>query len=272
MKIVGKNMGIMESIRIVEQENTKESIIHSLDGRIKLITLILIIVYAVYTTDILILAITEVYLLALILISKISFTSALKRILLLLPFGGFIAVFQPFIRPGDVIYVLPFGIDITYQGLIFGILLMSRLIVSLTAIVLLSSVTPMQDIISSFRKLGMPREFAMMLSLMIRYLFMFYDELEKIRNAQKSRNFSIWNKKTSYTWRLKQVAYTIGMMFLHSYEKGETVYYSMLSRGYSDHSNIYNQNQKLSSWDFTFVGVTILLVLILELMNFTSLI
>ncbi len=265
-------MGIMETIRTVEQETSKDSILHSLDGRIKLISIILIIIYAVYTTDIFILAVTEVYLLLLILISKISFTNALKRILLLLPFGGFIAVFQPFIRPGDVIYVLPFGIDITYQGLIFGILLMSRLIVSLTAIVFLSSVTPMQDIISSFRKLGMPREFAMMLSLMIRYLFMFYEELEKIRNAQKSRNFSIWNKKISYIWRLKQIGYTIAMMFLRSYERGETVYYSMLSRGYSDHSNIYNSNNKLMSFDYTFIVFTVLLVLILELMNYTSLI
>jgi cobalt/nickel transport system permease protein len=265
-------MGIVETIRIVEQETSKDSILHSLDGRIKLISLILVIIYAVYTTDMLILVVTEIYLLLLILISKISFTHALKRILLLLPFGGFIAIFQPFIRPGDVIYVLPLGIDITYQGLIFGMLLMSRLIVSLTAIVLLSSITPMQDIISSFRKLGMPREFAMMLSLMIRYLFMFYDELEKIRNAQKSRNFSIWNKKISYLWRLKQIGCTIAMMFLRSYERGETVYYSMLSRGYSDHSSIYNQNQELRSFDYTFIVFTISFVLILELMNYVSLI
>ncbi len=266
-------MGIMESIKIAEQETTKESFLHSLDGRIKLISLILIIIYAVYTTDILILVIAELYLLALIFISNISFSFALKRILLLLPFGGFIAIFQPFIRPGDVIYVFPIlGLDITYQGLMFGILLMSRLVVSLTAIVLLSSVTSLTDIIGSMRKLGMPREFAMMLSLMIRYLFMFYDELEKIRNAQKSRNFDIWNKKTAYQWRLKQIAYTIAMMFLRSYERGETIYYSMLSRGYSDHSNIYNQNQKLRSGDFIFIGFTISFILTLELISYTPLI
>ena len=60
------------------------------------------------------------------------------------------------------------------------------------------------------------------------------------------------------------------MMFLKSYEKGETVYYSMLSRGYSDHSSIYQQNQKLTSKDFSFVIITILLVITLELMSYTS--
>lgn len=264
-------MGIMESVKIAEQESAKESFIHSLDGRIKLISLILIIVYTVSTADLLILFITELYLLALISISKISFSFAIKRILLLLPFGGFIALFQPFIMPGDVIYVFPvLGIDITYQGLMFGLLLMSRLIVCLTSIVLLSSVTSLTDIIGSMRRLGMPREFAVMLSLMIRYLFMFYDELEKIRNAQKSRNFDIWNKKTAYQWRLKQIAYTIAMMFLRSYERGETVYYSMLSRGYSDQSSIYNKDQELGSRDFIFIGITISFILGLELMHILS--
>ena len=80
----------------------------------------------------------------------------------------------------------------------------------------------------------MPKEFAMILSLMIRFLFMFYDELQRIRNAQKSRNFNIFSKKTSYLWRMKQIGYTIMMMFLKAYEQEKKVYLSMISRGYSD--------------------------------------
>ncbi|MBM4240605.1 MAG: cobalt ECF transporter T component CbiQ [Euryarchaeota archaeon] len=266
-------MGAIESsLTNIEQESMKESIIHSLDGRIKVIVLLFIIVYAVYTTELLILFIMEVYLLFLIYLSKISFIAALKRILLLLPFAGFIAVFQPFIRPGDVIYVLPFGIDITYQGLMFGILLMSRLFVCLTAIVLLSSSTSMQEVVTSFRKLGMPQVFAMLLSLMIRYLFMFYDELGKIRNSQRSRNFDIFNRKTTYMWRLKQIGYTITMMFLRSYEQGEKVYLSMLSRGYSADSNLYNENKKLGSNDFALITATLCLIISLQVLNYFSII
>lgn len=194
----------MENIFNIERESGKESILHALDGRIKIILSMLIIVYAVYTTDLLILLITEIYLLLLILISNISLSYALKRIALIIPFGGFIALFQPFIMAGDVIYTLPFGIDITQQGLDFGVLLMLRLIVCVTAVVLLSSVTPMQELINSARKLGVPREFSMLLSLTVRYLFFFYDELVKIRNAQKSRCFDIWNKKQRICGDLKK--------------------------------------------------------------------
>ncbi|MDD1764188.1 MAG: cobalt ECF transporter T component CbiQ, partial [Methanobacteriaceae archaeon] len=85
------------SIDNIELESGKDSIIHRIDGRIKFLISLLIIIYAVYTTDLLILYIMEIYLLILILLSKISLTYTLKRMLLILPFGGFIALFQLFI-------------------------------------------------------------------------------------------------------------------------------------------------------------------------------
>lgn len=262
----------MEDLLNIEREAGKNSVLHALDGRIKIILSMLIIVYAVYTSNPLILFITEIYLLLLIVMSKISLSYALKRIALIIPFGGFIALFQPFIRAGDVIYTLPLGITITQQGLDFGVLLMSRLIVCITAVVLLSSVTPMHELINSARKLGVPREFSMLLSLTVRYLFFFYEELRRIRNAQKTRCFDIWNKKTAYMWRLKKVGETITMMFIRSYEQGEKVYFSMLSRGYSDNSNLYIENKKLNGRDFIFISLTLSLIAGLEITRYFSII
>jgi cobalt/nickel transport system permease protein len=251
-----------------ETETSKNSFLHVIDGRVKLIILILIIVYAVYITEPIVLAILEIYLLILIYFSHISFKTSLKRILLLLPFGGLLIIFQPFVHPGTIVYSLPFGINVTTEGLEFAILLLSRLIVALTALVLLSSISPLQEIVHSFRKLGMPKEFAMILSLMIRFLFMFYDELQRIRNAQKSRNFNIFSKKTSYLWRMKQIGYTIMMMFLKAYEQGEKVYLSMISRGYSEDSMLYQKSDQLNIKDFVFVGLTISIIISIEIVKY----
>lgn len=256
----------------LEKHSVNTSVLHTLDGRVKLVILLAIIVYTVYTTDLLILAIMELYLVILLAVSHLSFKESFKRVLFILPFGGIIALFQPFIMPGMVIYSGPLGIHVTYQGLMFGILLISRLIVSLTCIVILSSLSPMQEVVNSFRRLGMPREFAMIFSLFIRYLFMFYEELNKILHAQRSRNFHIFNKKTTYMWRMKQLAYTIAMMFLRSYERGETVYFSMLSRGYSENSHIYTDNKKLATKDFTFIGITMFFIICLEFMKYFTII
>lgn len=253
------------SLRDLEAGTKIESYLHLLDGRVKLVILTLIIIYAVFTTQVIVLIFLEIYLLLLLYISHISFKTSLMRILLLLPFGGFIIAFQPFIHPGNVIWAGPFlGIHITDAGLMWGILLFSRLIVALTSIVLLSSISPMQEVVHSFRKLGMPKEFAMIFSLMVRFLFMFFDELERIRNAQTARNFDIFNKKTAYMWRMKQIGYTIAMMFLRAYEQGETVYMSMVSRGYSDKTKLYLEQEKMGSKEYAFIAVTAVLIISLQ--------
>ncbi len=260
------------TINSIEQESWKDSIIHNLDGRIKLILTVLIIVYAVYTTDLLVLLLLEIYLLILLLFSKVSIGYFAKRVLLILPFGGFIAVFQPFIKPGLILYTLPLGLTISYEGIIFGILLISRLIVCLSAVVLLSSITPLDTIVNSMRKLGFPKEMSMILSMTVRYLFVFFDELDTIRNAQKSRSFDIWNKKTSYLWRIKQIGYTIMMLFLNSFEKGERVYYSMLSRGYIGEATSYRKETPIRNFDYIMIALTLIVIFSVEIVHLNGII
>jgi cobalt/nickel transport system permease protein len=261
-------MNGVASVRELEKITDNKSILHLIDGRIKLILLLLIIVFAVFTTQIAVLVFLEMYLILLIYISNISISTSFKRILLLLPFGGFIIAFQPFIHPGNILWIGPFwGLHITDAGLLWAALLISRLIVSLTSIVLLSSISPMQEVVQSFRKLGMPREFALIFSLMIRFLFMFYDELHRIMHAQKSRCFDAFNNKISYQWRLKQLGYTVAMMFLRAFEQGESVYLSMASRGFSDKSNLYNEsNRKIGSNEFVLISTTIILIVCLQIL------
>lgn len=245
------------------------SVIHNLEGRVKLVSLIFIIVFTVFSTKLIVPIIIEIFLLTIIYLSNISFKSSFKRMLLLLPFGGAIILFQPFIHPGNIIWQSQISwIQVTDVGLDWGILLFARLIVSLTAIVILSSTSPMQQIVASFRKLKMPKDLAMILSIMVRFLFMFIDELASIRKAQKSRNFDIYSKLTPYKWRVKQVGYTISMMFLKSYEQGETVYKSMISRGFSDKSDLYNEKTYLERSDYIYIFSIVILVIMIELVIF----
>ena len=256
----------MKGLTEIDREARKESFMNNLDGRIKLISAMLIIVYAVTNTNLLILSIMEVYLLFLIYLSNVSPGYALKRIALVIPFGGFVALIQPFFQPGNVIWTGPLGIlHMTDYGLFFGVLLLFRVTVSVTSIVFLSSSTFMQDLVASAQKLGVPHQLAMLLNLTVRYLFFFYEQLMNILNAQSTRCFDIFNKKTPYKWRLKKVGETITMMFLRAYEQGETVYMSMMCRGYSENTRIYRAKAQLDKKDFAFIGTTIFILLSLQL-------
>ena len=240
-----------------------DSLIHNLDGRVKLISTIIITIFTVFSSQLIVSIIIEVFLLIILYLSKVSLKDSFKRIALLLPFGGAIIIFQPFIQPGTVLWTYSW-LKITDVGLNWAILLSGRLITSLTAIVLLSSTSPMQEIVASFRKLKMPKELAMILSITIRFLFVFIDELNTIRNAQKSRNFNIHSKLVPYRWKVKQVGYTIAMMFLKSYEQGERVHKSMISRGFSDTSYLFSQKTHLGKSDYIYILSIIAIMIIIE--------
>ena len=240
-----------------------DSVIHNLDGRVKLISTVIIIIFTVFSEKLIVPIIMEIFLLIILYLSKVPLKDAFKRIALLLPFGGIIILFQPFIHPGNVLWTYSW-MEITDTGLNWAILLLARLIASLTAIVLLSSTSPMQEIVASFRKLKMPKELAMILSITVRFLFVFIDELTTIRNAQKSRNFNIHSKLVSYKWRLRQIGYTIAMMFLKSYEQGERVHKSMVSRGFSDTSYLFNEKAHLEKSDYIYVISIISIMIIIE--------
>ncbi|NYB52119.1 MAG: cobalt ECF transporter T component CbiQ [Methanobacteriaceae archaeon] len=255
----------MKGLAEIDREARKESFMNNLDGRIKLISAMLIIIYAVTSTNLIILALMEVYLLFLISLSNVSPKYALKRIALVIPFGGFVAMIQPFFQPGNVIWTGPYGLlHITDYGLFFGTLLLFRVTVSVTSIVFLSSSTSMQDLVASAQKLGVPYQLAMLLNLTVRYLFFFYDQLMNILNAQSTRCFDIFNKKTPYKWRLKKVGETITMMFIRAFEQGETVYISMVCRGYSENTRIYKAKSKIDYKDYTLLSITIIFIISLQ--------
>ena len=246
---------------------SQESPIHNLDGRIKLISTVLIIVIAAFSSNIFIPIVLEIFLLIVIAVAKLSYINSFKRIAMLLPFGGAIIIFQPFVQPGNVLWSYSW-MTVTDVGINWAILLIFRIITSLTAIVILSSTSPMQQIVASFRRLKMPKDLAMILSIMVRFLFMFIDELAAIRRSQKSRNFHINSKLTPYKWRVKQVGYTIAMMFVKSYEQGERVYKSMISRGFSDESDLYNEKKKLEKSDYAYMIILIILIISIEIIAF----
>ena len=241
-----------------------DSQIHNLEGRIKLISTVFIILVCVVSKEIFIPLILEIVLLIILKLAKLSYIDSFKRLLMLLPFGGVIIIFQPFIQPGNIIWRYSW-LTVSDVGLNWCFLLLIRLIVCLTAIIIYSSTTPLQEMASSFRKLKMPRDLAMILSIMVRFLFLFIDELASIRKSQKSRNFNIHSKNTPYKWRVKQVGYTVGMMFLKAYEQGERVHKSMVSRGFSDASEMFNEKKSPEKIDYTYLLTIILIVVILEI-------
>ena len=71
--------------------------------------------------------------------------------------------------------------------------------------------------------------------------------------------------KAGGLWRVKQVGYSIAMMFLKAYEKGETIYLSMASRCFSDNSHLYHAKTIIGKPEYVYLASIIVIIIALEL-------
>ena len=255
----------------IEREAYKSSLLHNMDGRIKIIMTLAVIIYAVSLPRLDIITIERLgimwlYLLALLIVARLNPVYAAARIAIALPFGLGISVLQPFIRQPfindfTVISLLPLGITVTEEGLLFGSILFSKFMVSVTAVVLLSSTTQMRDMVSSARRLKLPAEMTLLFSMMVRYLFVFWGMLRRIRTAQKTRCFDIWNKNLPRRWILEQIGLSISALFIRSYEQGERTYQAMLCRAYSADSQMCVGKKTLGFGDYAVFSITVVMII-----------
>jgi len=81
-------------------------------------------------------------------------------------------------------------------------------------------------------------------SFMLRYVNVVNDEMERMKIARESRGFEATGMKS---WKV--LATAAGALFIRSYERGERVHLSMLSRGYEGVLPQEHQHKiKSSTW------------------------
>jgi cobalt/nickel transport system permease protein len=185
---------------------------------------------------------------------------------MVLPFGFFLIFFQIFFtnRYYEVFHViatLPFGIHIYAESVEFAFILLVKFIVCVSAIILLSSTTKLHDMLEGAGRMGLPPEFALTFGMMIRYLFVFGYIYRKINESLATRCFDPFDPALPYRYRMKQIGYTVGTIFIRSYEQGERVYTSMLCRGYGRHSFLHIKKKPLSRGDVAFLSVSMIYVI-----------
>jgi cobalt/nickel transport system permease protein len=254
-------MAMHELITEIDRQAGKNSPLHRVDTRVMIVFVIILVIYAVLLSDLLKLIILELFLISLMAVAMLNPIYLLKRLALIFPFGGFLAVMQPFIREGDVIHSW-WVFHITQQGLDFGLLLLLKMTVCVSAVILLSSVSSLSEILNGLSNLKVPRFFITTLNMMVRYLYVFYENLHRIRVAQKCRGFTIKSHPKGYRFVLSSIGNTIGTLFTKSYEQGERVYTSMLARGYNmDSDYVLMDDHKVGGGDYImFIGLFLIII------------
>lgn len=257
---------MIDDLYFIEKYAYQTSIVHRLDARIKLLIALAAIVAIVavpYSTKVYELgAVLFALFIVLWAASRLPPTVYLKRLILILPFGIFLVGFQAFVKNPyyDVFHTiatLPLGIEVYAESVEFASILLVKFVISISFIILLSSTTKMQDMIEAAGRLGLPREFTLTLGMMVRYIFVFAEMFNRIRTAMATRCFDPLDRTLPYRYRLHQIGYTVGTIFIRSYEQGERTYTSMLCRGYGANAGLYVRKKPLRTQEIVFFAVTL---------------
>lgn len=213
--------------------------LYSIDARCKIAGFIAFIFLCSAVKNIYLLAGVAVLIMSLNIFQGKGLIFVLKRFLLTLPFGLMLIILMPFTTPGRVLAGNIMGIgwlNITYDGTYIFLRMLFKYLISIYTLLLLSSTTPLNRLLSGFRDLKVPPVFITLIDFTLRYFTLFKSEIDRMIIARKSRAF---NEKSGIKAAI-ETGSVFGYAFIRAFDRSTRIYNSMISRGYDSESNYRN--------------------------------
>jgi len=276
-----KNAAAFVSATFLQWQSAKKNgFFQSIDGRVKVIFLLLYIVLVTLTTSIACQLLIAFVLFMLCLFSRLNIFHIYKRVLAV----GFVFGFLIFI-PASLnlftkgenaitiirfsheynwwIYTVPKEIAITYEGIRTVLRLTLKVINCVSIVYLVISTTTFEGIVKSLSFFKIPDIFLLTLTLTYQYIFILSNTTVETYRAIKMR----WWNRGSIKDAEEIVASRIGYLLRKSWERYELVYQSMIARGFNGKVNFYYLD-KLKLTDYLSMAAFLLLFSLLILTNY----
>lgn len=215
------------------------SIVHKLDSRMKFIVLFMFMINLFIIKDVKWFFIIGLFLLDIILLTRINilfFIKSLKAILFFILMVVFFNIF--FIKEGTVAFTF-MGIELTDVAIEQTSIVLLRLILLVLASSVLTLTTSPVDITYSLEKLlkplkiiGFPvHEFALMVTISLRFIPILGREMEKIIKAQIARGIDF--RKGNLKQRLEKLSAILLPLFFNSFKRADELAIAMEIRCYT---------------------------------------
>jgi len=255
-----------------DRYHEKESFIHHLDPRVKVVVTMAFIVSNALLPDGAWMAFVFawLFLLAANVLSRLGITYTFKRSLVALPFA-LIAITILFSMPGKPVAnfsIAMWNFVITDTGLLRFVSIIIRSWLSVQIALLLVAVTRFPDLIHALEHLRVPAILTTIIAFLYRYLFVLTDEVLRLLRARESRSAASAGKRSGrgVVWRAKVAGNMAGQLFLRSYERSDRIYNAMLSRGYSGHLYTLNPHE-MKSRDYFVTAFAIAILFIVQIIG-----
>ena len=235
-KTIAGTSGLVRQAMFSEDLAAGPGLLQRLDARVKLVTLLGLLVAAALVRNVEVLVLLYAATLGLAAASGLSVGFFVKRVWLFVPvFTGVVvlpATFS-FVTHGDI--VVPLGswfghpVGLTAQGLTAAALIVTRVAVSISLVVLLTLTTPWSRLLAALRALLVPRMFILVLAMAYRYVFHLLAGVSEMFVARRARTVGVDDGATGRRF----VAASAGALFGKSHALAEEVHQAMVARGYT---------------------------------------
>ncbi len=133
-------------------------------------------------------------------------------------------------RPGDTLLIVPLleGLPLRLAGVLLALTISCKAAAVALLMEPMFATSKLSRTLQGFSTLGLPATLTQMILLCHRYLFVFQQEAARMQRAMRVRGFIPGTNLAT----LRTTGNSLGMLFIHAFERTERVYEAMLSRGY----------------------------------------
>lgn len=246
----------------IDRLSYRDTVIHRLDPRGKIISTMLFILTVVSYPKYEILSLIPYFIFP-VLIMTLSGTPPLfilKKVLIVSPFAIFIGIFNPLLDTASI--SISGGVQIS-AGWISFLSIIIKFTLTISSALLLIATTSFPAICGGLNSLGVPAAFTSQLFFLYRYLFVLIEETMRMVRARDLRTFDTGHMGMKVFVRLT------GILFIRTVERAERVYGAMLSRGFRGQMPSMKRSI-FSVPDAVLVIITILLLCAFRLFDLTE--
>ncbi|WP_456444049.1 energy-coupling factor transporter transmembrane component T family protein [Thermococcus sp.] len=197
----------------------RDSFLHHLDPRVKIVGTILgIAAIMLYNDPTILIPLFFIFLLIGVVLGKISVWEQVTLLKPLLPIVVITIIIWPLIyKP-------------RFMGVLFGVSFSMRLLTFALLTFLLLATTSQGDLILGFVKLGMPHEYGLTISISLRYIPTLYRLAGTIMDAQKSRGWEV--EKGNFITRARKMTAVLIPLLVSSLKTAHDLSIALESRGF----------------------------------------
>jgi biotin transport system permease protein len=240
-----------------------DSMIHRLDPRVKIgstiVLSILILKGGVFTG-----ALVSAFLIAVISLSRLGVNPMAKAFRPVLVFFALLFFVHLFFTDGNPIPPFPpWRVTVTYEGLYrgavttwqFALLVLSASILTMTTLPT-DLVSGIERLLRPLKRLGVPsHDLAMMVSVALRFVPTFFEEIDRIKAAQMARGASFGSGP--FIRRTRAAISLLLPLVLRAFRRADELVTAMEARGYRRGPRTYMKELSMSRADYAAVLVII---------------